>query len=424
MDSSDAQSQKPRYSYIGLFPQKILRGENPWPVMRDWKSVPRTGEYSLMSGWVGYLSYESAAYLGYDETLFYPPSVLPKYWFTRHSDILVLDHQMGRAYLTSHESTADELEKKKNAWDDKFTQALKRGFTQASPPDSTLASLHSPISKNKMEHSEIQSPWSFEEYADLFDQAKKYFEKGDAYQINLTGRFCAKSPMSAAEIYSTLRQFSPAPYAAFFNGGDFQICSASPECFLKGDDHQIQTQPIKGTRCRSQDKDDDLLLQKDLESSQKEAAELLMIVDLERNDLGKVCEYGSVQVEELGQTTSFTHWHHRMATITGSLKKGLSSLSALEALFPGGSITGAPKKRAMEIIRQLERSPREIYTGALGYWDDSGQTMWNIPIRTLYKKGSSVYWHAGGGLVFDSKVSEEYAEVFLKTKGIRQALGL
>jgi len=414
LDSADAQSIDSQYSFIGLFSQEIVRGDNPWPEIRKWKADQSQGAYPLMSGWVGFLGYEAAQFLDYPASLFYTSQTLPTYWFARHDVVLVLDHQKKSAFLTSHVLTETQLQNEISKWKEQLT----------SPPQADVEG-EAPIRLGRLEgatRAPIIDPWNLSDYKSRFHKVKNYLEAGDAYQINLTGRFQSETSLSAAELYQNIRRYSPAPYAAFLNAGDFQICSASPECFLKSDNEFVETRPIKGTRPRSSETKADIENRHELEMSEKEAAELLMIVDLERNDLGKICEFGSVHVKDLGSTQSFAHVHHRVARVIGRLKSGCNGLDALAALFPGGSITGAPKRRAMEIIHELEISPREVYTGALGYWDDSGQTLWNIPIRTLYKKGASVYWHAGSGLVVDSDPQREYEEVFLKTKGIREAL--
>lgn len=326
---------------------------------------------------VGYLSYEG------DDS-----------WFGRFDPVLVMDHRLETAELVSENLSSAELQKVAQRWGQILSQ-------QSSPPEEKISSTW------------IRQP-SFLEYLPKIQRIRDYFEAGDVYQVNYTEKFEAQTSASAAAIYQKLRKISPAPQGAFINLGSRQIMSASPECFFEIADGKITTFPIKGTCAGNAPP----------AFSPKERAELLMIVDLERNDLGKICEFGSVTVDKLFEVESFAQVHHLVAQISGKLRNDVTPLAALKALFPGGSITGAPKKRAMEIIAELETGPRGIYTGALGFMGIGGKTQFNIPIRTLVKEGNKITFHAGGGIVIDSDPEKEFEEMWMKVKGIIETLGL
>ena len=254
-------------------------------------------------------------------------------------------------------------------------------------------------------------------YRQAVQRAKDYIAAGDIYQVNISQRFQCQVDAPAAEVYRTLRSANPAPYCAYLDIGDAQILSSSPECFLKLDDRQVVTRPIKGTRPRAVDP-------AELLAAPKDNAELLMIIDLERNDLGRVCEFGSVHVPELVRVESFATVHHLVATVAGTLRQEVSHVDCVRACFPGGSITGAPKIRAMEIIDELEPQTRGVYTGAIGFFDPANrQAHFNIAIRTaVYQPGGHLTFQAGGGIVADSDPDAEYDETLAKAQGIFNAL--
>jgi para-aminobenzoate synthetase component 1 len=250
----------------------------------------------------------------------------------------------------------------------------------------------------------------------------EYIGAGDCYQVNLSQRFTACLAQTPWELYERLGAASPAPYSAFLDCGDHQVLSSSPELLLSISGGRVETRPIKGTRRRSLDPEEDAAIAAELLRSPKDRAELLMIVDLERNDLGRVCEFGSVHVPALYSLESFANVHHLVATIRGRLRAEVSPLECLRAAFPGGSITGAPKIRAMEIIEELEPFRRGVYTGAIGWVDAHGNAEWNIAIRTLLVKEGIAYFNVGGGIVADSDPAAEYEETLTKAAGMVRAL--
>jgi para-aminobenzoate synthetase component 1 len=230
--------------------------------------------------------------------------------------------------------------------------------------------------------------------------------------------------MTAGEMYLRLRERNPAPYAAFLNLGDSQIVSTSPECFLTYDpiSRLLETRPIKGTRPRGSTPNEDERLARELAASEKDRAENVMIVDLERNDLGRVCEFGSVEAPELFTIESHPTVHHLVSTVRGRLRGDLGAVDLLTACFPGGSITGAPKIRAIEIIHELEPVRRGVYTGSIGYVGFDGSVNLNIAIRTAVVKDGMCRFHVGGGIVADSDPEMEYQETLDKARALLEVL--
>ncbi|MFT5132409.1 MAG: para-aminobenzoate synthetase component 1 [Gammaproteobacteria bacterium] len=251
-------------------------------------------------------------------------------------------------------------------------------------------------------------------YAKCFDKIKHYIHEGDCYQVNLTQRFSVDVQGDPWDIYLQLRENNPAPFAAFFNSPKACILSSSPERFLRVTNGNVETKPIKGTIRRAVYANEDKALAEQLLESEKDRAENLMIVDLMRNDISKNCETGSVAVPKLFALESYATVHHLVSTVTGRLKSGRHALDLLRGCFPGGSITGAPKLRAMEIIEELEPNRRNIYCGSLGYIGYDGNMDSNIAIRTMVYTEDKVSCWAGGGIVADSKMESEYQECFEK----------
>lgn len=257
-----------------------------------------------------------------------------------------------------------------------------------------------------------------EEFLQMAARAMEYIAAGDIYQVCLSHRFSAAGEFEAWGYHEWLRRHSPAPYGAYLDGGAVKVASASPECFLAMRGREIVTRPIKGTRPRAVDAEGDRSNAGELVNSPKEIAELTMITDLERNDLGRVCEYGSVEVPVLLQLEAYRQVFHLVSTVRGRLREGVSHVRALRECFPGGSITGAPKKRAMEIIAELEPVPRGVYTGAIGYFGFDGTSGFSIAIRTAVFERDMAHFHAGAGIVADSVPEREWEETWHKAAGL------
>ena len=268
------------------------------------------------------------------------------------------------------------------------------------------------------------SDMSRREYVDAVERLRDWIAAGDIYQANLSQRFHCEWPESAESLYRSLRRENPAPYSAYLDIGDRQILSSSPELFLSVDaSRQVLTQPIKGTRPRSVDPEKDRDLARDLRNNAKERAELLMIVDMERSDLGRVCKPGSVVADLAFRLESFASVHHLVGDVKGELRPEISLSDLLVACFPGGSITGAPKVRAMEIIREVEPSIRRAFCGSVGYLSAAGVSCWNIAIRTMEMSGLDIEFGVGAGIVWDSDPEAEYRETLQKARKIFASLG-
>jgi len=288
---------------------------------------------------------------------------------------------------------------------------------------------------------DVNSNLSRADFIAAVEQAQQYIRAGDIYQVNLSQRLTADfvgvqasacSPGTLKrelqrpgwELFQKLSAVSPAPFSAFLECGDFEIASSSPEQFLRMSGSHIVTRPIKGTRPRDADLTRDAQLAYELQTSAKELAELVMITDLLRNDLGKVCEYGSVQVPELAKLEKFAQVQHLVSTVEGRLRQDVTHFAAFASAFPGGSITGAPKFRAMEIIDELEPISRGPYCGAIGYLGFNRESQLNIAIRTAICKDGLAHFNVGAGIVADSNPAAEYEETLAKARGFFAALNL
>lgn len=271
---------------------------------------------------------------------------------------------------------------------------------------------------------EPRASLSRRDHAAALDRLRAAIERGDIYQGNLTCRFETELPGDGVPLFEALLRGSPAPHAAFLETDGMTVISASPERLLRADGRRVETRPIKGTAPRHPDPSADAARARALAESPKDRAELLMITDLLRNDLGKVCRFGTVRVPRLREVESFAHVHHLVSTVTGELRPGADVLDALLAVFPGGSVTGAPKRRAVEILRELEPAPRGIYTGAVGWIGFDRSADFNVAIRSGHLREGRFAFGAGGAIVWDSTADAEWEELCLKARGMRRALGL
>ena len=292
-------------------------------------------------------------------------------------------------------------------------ESARRAPAPVSPPAAAQRPAHDAALVSNMQDAD---------YARAFERLQDYLVAGDLYQANLTRRFEAPCTDPASVLYARLRERARAPYGALFTAPGRAIVSASPELFLASDGARLVTRPIKGTRPRGGDRAEDTRMTAELLASPKDRAEHVMIVDVHRNDLGRVCDYGTVVVETLAGHEIFLTVHHMTSTITGALRKGVTPWQAIAAAFPSGSITGAPKRRAIEIIEELEPTRRAQYCGGLGWLGFDGAFGLNVAIRTILVTGARAYYQAGGGIVIDSKVDEEAAETWSKARAMHAAV--
>lgn len=439
LDSSMTHETLGRYSILGSRPFLTLRsrgrevlltspeGEtrlqaNPFDVLADLMarhSMDKPTEIPFAGGAVGYFAYDLGRQLERLPALAADDLGIPEMYLAFYNAAMVIDHCRRKTFLSevplsgvggaSRGTTGTTA-----AW---LAEILAHeGSVGPTLPDG-------PTLATSCVTGLITSNFDEVTYCRTVEKAKEYILAGDIYQVNLSQRFTAPLTKSPFDFYLTLRRVSPAPFSAFLDFDGLAVASSSPERFLKIAGDLVETRPIKGTRPRGRAPGQDEALKAELLSSPKDRAELIMIVDLERNDLGRVCRFGTVRVPELYALESFATVHHLVSTVTGRLRPGTGPIDCLIACFPGGSITGAPKIRAMEIIEELEPVRRGVYTGAIGYLDFSGAVDLNIAIRTGVIRNGQVYYHAGGGIVADSEPLAEYRETLHKARGFFEVLG-
>lgn len=363
-------------------------------------------ELPFEGGALGYFAYDLGRRVEKMPSIAKDAEQLPEMMVGIYDWAVVVDHRLKQAYLVSHA---------KNAATQKEWPALCALFEVPSgafdtPEFAVTSSLTSNLSSST--------------YRQAFEKIQHYIQAGDCYQVNLAQRFSVKATGSGWTAYQALREISPAPFMVYMNLQDshseIEVLSASPERFLQVYGEHVETRPIKGTRPRAVDAVQDRKNAESLQNSPKDRAENLMIVDLLRNDISKVCETGSVRADNLFALESFANVHHLVSTVTGTLKQGMTAIDLLRACFPGGSITGAPKLRSMEIIEELEPNRRGIYCGAIGYIGFDGNMDSNIAIRTAIYSHQEMRFYAGGGIVADSECEKEYRETWDKASSMLQ----
>lgn len=362
-------------------------------------------ELPIISGAIGYFSYEYGRKLMEvdsvkEDFVSIPDAVLVFYDF-----YIIEDRHEQRTYLIANGITReaakllDEMESRING---KPVYMQKESDTEY------------PI--------EVQPNFAKDEYKQAVDRMIRYIIEGDIYITNMTQQLTVKSDKVPLDVFYDLRENNPSPFGGYFDYGDFQIVCASPERFLKMQKGHVNTRPIKGTRKRGETPEEDMFMRTELENSEKDKSELLMIVDLERNDLNRVCRPGSVKVTELFSVEEYATVFHLVSDIEGDLEESKNVMDLLEAAFPGGSITGAPKYRAMEIIDELENNKRNLYTGSIGYLTLDGGCDFNIVIRTALYKDGKYYLGVGGGITAESDLEFEYEETLQKAKAVLLAM--
>ncbi len=342
-----------------------------------------------------------------------------------YDSVVVFDHHLGKTFIISTGLDADGS-RSQNRADEQFDfwnealdirsrSDLRRGFgAQGSYGGQSVHSLEPRVP--------VLSNFTREKFVNAVKRAQEFIRAGDIYQVNLSQRLTAPRLTPDWNFFGQLMAVSPAPFAAYLDCGDFRIASSSPEQFLRLSGRHIVTRPIKGTRPRDADPTRDAQLSYELQTSAKELAELIMITDLLRNDLGKVCDFGSVQVPDLARLEKFAQVQHLVSTVEGRLRHGVTHFAALASCFPGGSITGAPKFRAMQIIDELEPVARGPYCGCHGYLGFNRESQLSITIRTAVCTRDKVHFHAGAGIVADSDPESEYEETLAKAAGFLTAI--
>ena len=352
-------------------------------------------------GAIGYFSYDLARRLEKLPVIAQDAEAIPEMAVGIYRWVVVVDHLQQQTQLVGHDIP-----------DEHWHQLIK---LFRSLPEKSKAS-------NFMVIGEVKSNMDKDDYTKAFQKIKQYLKEGDCYQVNLSQRFAVDCSGNLWAAYQLLREMNAAPFSAYLNFPEVQILSSSPERFLKVHQGQVETKPIKGTRARKAYPASDWHQIDQLRYSSKDRAENLMIVDLLRNDLSKTCKKGSVKVPALFAVESYATVHHLVSTVTGILADDQHALDLLKSCFPGGSITGAPKIRAMEVIEELEPNRRGVYCGAIGYISFNGNMDSNIAIRTLVHSQGTIRFWAGGGIVNDSDLEEEYQESFDKASALLKLL--
>jgi para-aminobenzoate synthetase component 1 len=379
LDSSRSDGDQGRYSILAWNPRSVLRmkNENPFP------AIDRLCQSITTGGIIGYFSYDLFRFLEqYGKLRAVDDLMLPDCCLMAYDNLLVFDHQTGR-------------------WNGAVPYRGTKEF-----------GCHIGMGTPNM---------AKDDYTSGVAKALEYIAAGDIYQVNLSQRFSHAFEGSPFALFSALRTVNPSFYGAYLNCGDHTVISSSPEMFLRQQGRQIETRPIKGTRPRGLDEREDQLLRQELIDSPKEAAELTMVVDLERNDLGRVCEFGSVGVPTHRYVEELPTLFHTISTVRGRLREDASTVDVLRATFPGGSISGCPKIRAIEIIDEIEPVRRHVYTGAIGFIGIDDMRL-SIAIRTMSVANGKLYYHVGSGIVADSDPEREYEETLQKAKGMQDAI--
>ncbi|MFQ5489076.1 MAG: aminodeoxychorismate synthase component I [Phycisphaerae bacterium] len=372
---------------------------------------PATGPFC--GGWIGYISYETGLSVEGLRPTTRNDIDLPALRFTLYDTAGVFDHAAGRWQVVGVDWPGDSgidrpaLDERLDDLSDLIASAQP-----APEPDFT-----DPIGPAPTPNVTRR------EYLQAVDRVQAFIRTGDVYQVNFTQRFSTSTTTNPWDLYRRLRRANPAPFAALLQWDDRAILSASPELFLDLRGHRVITRPIKGTRPRTGDPGLDAIRRRELPASDKDRAELAMIVDLLRNDLGRVCRYGSVEVLASAELETHPTVYHLVGTVTGLLRARCDRMDLLKATLPGGSITGAPKIRAMQIIDALEPTCRSAYCGVIGYLGLDGSMALNLAIRTMIQQGEHLHLFAGGGIVADSDPADEYDESLAKAAGMMRALG-
>jgi para-aminobenzoate synthetase component 1 len=435
LDSGMDPQKLGRYSFMGSDPFLVMRSRgDSVTVIRDGvKEISRRNPFDVMGellaaytvdgsrapvpfvgGAVGYFSYDLCHFIERLPARAVDDLQLPECYLGFYDAVLAFDHVKNEVYaISTGFPKLDEAKRRRRAAA-RLAQ-LKQIISDRPRP---VSIRQSPAGRDVI----LKGNFCHEDYLKAVATAREYICAGDIFQVNLSQRFEADIDIPAYELYKRLRRINPAPFANYFNFDGVGIVGASPERFLKVRGDRVETRPIKGTRPRGKTPEEDRALAEGLVKSVKDRAENMMIVDLERNDIGRVCRYGTVKVTELAVLETYPTVFHLTSTVVGRLKEGKDRIDLLKATFPGGSITGAPKVRAMEIIDELEPTRRSVYTGSLGYLSFDGDMDLDIVIRTIIVKDSRAYFQVGGAIVYDSEPESEYIETLDKGRALLRAL--
>lgn len=425
LDSGMDHEKLGRYSFIGFNPFLIFKSKgdridiykdgsdnvstsygNPFDKLREvletYKMIYQS-DLPFVGGAVGFLGYDLCHHLEKLPKVAIDDVNIPDCFFGLYDGVIIIDHRNDEVSIASMGI---------KGCDEKIVADIEQAIQTGEENGIEIPTLV------KSNSSKLISNFKKEDYIIAIERIREYIKSGDIYQANMTQRFECITKISPYELYAKLRSINPAPFASFIDFGEGHIVSSSPERFIRIKDRYIETRPIKGTCPRGNTFEEDKRNKLNLLSSEKDRAELLMIVDLERNDIGRISKPGSVKVSELFYLETYPTVHHLVATVTGEICDEYDAVDCLKATFPGGSITGAPKIRAMQIIDELEPTARNIYTGSIGYIGFNGDADLNIVIRTIIFKEDKAYFQVGGGIVWDSDAELEYQETLDKAKAL------
>ena len=437
-ESVEHGNQYGRFSFIGKDPRCIVRArdsktevfiDGKWrkekmdclnllrKIQGEYNAPKLPGLPNFSGGLVGFLGYESIVWEEnipiYEKDLLQCPDAI----FMLFHELIAFDHFKNQIILFSNVQINDDIDMKK---------AYEKALCKI---DQLGEDLHIDINYQtdnivKQPKSKLISDFNKMDFKKAVLKVKEHIKCGDIFQLVLSQRFHRKSDVESITLYRALRSINPSPYMFHLQLDDFDVVGASPELLVKVEDNQIEIRPIAGTSRRGVDKDEDLLLADKLLKDEKERAEHLMLVDLGRNDVGKAAQYNSVQVKDFMTVEFYSHVMHIVSDIRGVLREDKDVFDALYSGFPAGTLTGAPKIRAMEIINDLEPHRRGIYSGAIGYFDFSGDMNTCIAIRTMVVKDGTIFFQSGAGIVNDSDADKEYEETINKAKAINSAIDL
>ncbi len=422
---SGSRRRNARYDILTACPSRLIRSkdgittveyadgqsqrytEDPFEIVRTqlaFDQIESDGELPFHSGAIGYFGYDLGRRIEKLPCYASDSDGLPELMLGIYDWAVVNDHLRKRTCLIAYPSDQFSI-KDFSRWEELLSQAPR--------PAEKFACKQLGALQSNMDRAT---------YVRCFNAVKEHIYQGNCYQINLAQRFAISMECDAWQLYRRLRSINSAPYSAYLDFGQFQVLSISPERFLHLQESYVETSPIKGTRRRYRDPDQDTKQMEALRKSAKDKAENLMIVDLLRNDFGKSCRPGSINTKHLFNVESFDNVHHLVSTVCGNLDKNKDALHLLKDCFPGGSITGAPKLRAMEIIEELEPHRRGVYCGSIGYLSRNGDMMLNIAIRTAIYQNRQFVFYGGGGIVADSDADLEYQETMDKVSSMTDLL--
>lgn len=420
-----------RYSIIGLHPFAILKGKqhtltitmdgkeevqkgNPLHLMKKWmktyRTTPNPDYPDFQGGAIGFISYDYVRHIENIPELAQDDLNTPDLYFLIFDDIFVFDHHEHVLWLITNdvESNEQEADQRLKNYEERWkTNHIEKTVDEKFHYTNTKQTRYLSMTED--------------EFIKAVKRVQEYIANGDVFQVNLSVRETQELQTSPMHIYKKLRSLNPSPYMGYLQSPDFQVICGSPELLIKKKGNELSTRPIAGTRSRGRNTREDQELANEMIQNEKEQAEHVMLVDLERNDLGRVSRYGTVEVDEFMVIEKYSHVMHIVSNVKGQIEDGYDVYDVIEAVFPGGTITGAPKVRTIEIIEELENVRRGIYTGSIGWIGFNGDMELNIVIRTMLVKDGMVHVQAGAGIVIDSNPKAEYKECLKKAKALWRA---